>query len=143
MESKSATSATVLIILDVDNYLEWSLQVKNNLTAQGLWDVVEAANEPPKAKTDEAANEPPKAKTDEATPKAWTKKNAKALKMIKNSCGLHLCSAISMITSAKVAWDTLAAICELPKDGYIGIYLSLIVIKKKKVSLSKFILKIK
>ena len=119
MESKSATSETVLIILDVDNYLEWSLQVKNNLTAQGLWDVVEAANEPPKAKTDEA------------TSKAWTKKNAKVLKMIKNSCGPNLCSAISMITSAKVAWDTLAAICVLPKDGYIGIYLSLIVIQKK------------
>ncbi|XP_065620157.1 uncharacterized protein LOC111999124 [Quercus suber] len=119
MESKSATSATVLIFLDVDNYLEWSLQVKTNLTAQGLWDVVEAANEPPKAKTDEAANEPPKAKTDEAASKAWTKKNDKALKMIQNSCTSHLCSAISMITSAKVAWDTLAAICELPKDGYI------------------------
>ena len=73
MKSKSATSATVLVILDVDNYEGWSLQVKANEPPKAKTD--EATNEPPKAKTDEPANEPPKAKTDEATnepPKAIT-----------------------------------------------------------------------
>nr|POE67885.1 hypothetical protein CFP56_62943 [Quercus suber] len=40
---------------DVDNYKDWSLQVKTYLTDQQLWDIVEGTNEPSKAENDEDA----------------------------------------------------------------------------------------
>ena len=98
---------------DIDNYNDWSLQVKTYLADQLLWDVVEGTNEPPKAETDEAAF------------MAWSKKNALAFQVIVFSCGYRLRFAIWGITLAKIAWDTLAEICEFPKSSYIGISKSL------------------
>ncbi len=50
--------------------------------------------------------------------KAWTKKNANALHVIQLSFGPRVCCALRMITSAKIAWDTLTAICSLPISDY-------------------------
>ena len=114
MTSKSAPTAPVNTILwDPNNYLDWSLQVKTRLTNQQLWDIVEGTNEPPKAENDEIAF------------KAWSEKNAMALQVIRYSCGWPFNSAIGKITSAKNAWDTLAAICALYKTSFIGISRSL------------------
>jgi hypothetical protein len=112
METKCASSAAVSQVLDVDNYFDWSVQVKTYLMAKDLWDIVEATDEPPKQENDEAAS------------RAWTKKNVKALHVIQLSCGPRICYALRMITSAKIAWDNLAAICKLPKSSYDGISLS-------------------
>ena len=98
---------------DVDNYKDWSDQVKTYLTDQQLWDIVEGTNEPPKAENDEAAFE------------ACFEKNALAFRVIVFLCGYRLRFAIWGITSAKIAWDTLAAIFKLSKRNYMGMYLSL------------------
>ena len=98
---------------DADNYLDWSLQVKTKLADQQLWDIVEGNDEAPKAESDEAAF------------KAWSEKNAMALGVIRYSGEGPLQWAIWKITSAKIAWDTLAAICTLPKSSFIGISRSL------------------
>lgn len=94
---------------DAENYLDWSLQVKTKLADQQLWDIVEGNDEAPKAEHDEAAF------------KAWSEKNAMALGVIRYSSEGPLKWAIWKITSAKIAWDTLAAICTLPKSSFIGI----------------------
>ena len=108
------TSAAVTEVLDIDNYFVWSVQVRTYLIAQDLWSIVEATEEPCKQENDEAAS------------KAWTKKNAMALHVIQISCKPHICFAIGLITSAKIAWETLEAICSLPKPEsiYSGITLS-------------------
>ena len=98
---------------DGDNYLDWSLQVKTKLADQQLWDIVEGNDEAPKAESDEAAF------------KAWSEKNAMALGVIRYSGEAPLKGVIWKITSAKIAWDTLAAICTLPKSSFIGISRSL------------------
>ena len=178
METRSASrSAAVSEVLNVDNYLVWSVQVKTYLMAQDLWDIVErtdkrpetkfveatdespkpeiveatdespkpeivvatdleiveATNESPKLEiveaTDleivEATDESPKPENDEAALKAWTRKNAMALHVIQISCEPRICFVISQITSAKIAWDTLAIICCKPKSGFTGMSLSL------------------
>jgi hypothetical protein len=56
METKCASSVVVSQVLDVDNYLDWSNQVKTYLMAKDLWDVVEATDKPPKQENDEAAS---------------------------------------------------------------------------------------
>ena len=98
---------------DADNYLDWSLQVKTKLADQQLWDIVERNDEAPKAENDEAAF------------KAWSGKNAMALGVIRYSGEGPLKWAIWKTTSAKIAWDTLVAICTLPKSSFIGISRSL------------------
>ena len=113
MAPKFAPPAPVNTMLwDPNNYLDWSLKVKTRLKDQQLWDIVEGTNEPPKAENDEAAF------------KAWSEKNAMALQAIRHSCGWPFYSAIG-ISSAKIAWDTLAAICALYKTSFIGISRSL------------------
>ena len=77
---------------DVDKYKDWSLQVKTELKREQLWDIVEGTDEPPKEKND------------------------KALQVIRNSCENAMKFAIEKISSAKIAWDTLAGICALPKS---------------------------
>ncbi|KAL4599314.1 hypothetical protein ACB092_11G118300 [Castanea dentata] len=104
----AATAPVNTIFCDPNNYLGWSLQVKTRLTDQQLWNIVEGTNEAPKAENDEAAF------------KAWSEKNAMALRVIRYSCGGRLCWAIAMVTSAKIAWHTLAAICKLPISSYKG-----------------------
>ena len=58
-----------------------------------LWDIVEGTDDPPKAE-----------------------KNDMALGLIKYSCGRDLAYKIRRITSAKIAWNTLVAVCTLPKS---------------------------
>ena len=99
--------------MDADNYLDWSLQVKTKLADQQLWDIVEGNDEALKAENDEAAF------------KAWSEKNAIALGVIRYSGEGPLKWAIRKTTSAKIAWDTLAVICTLPKSSFIGISRSL------------------
>ena len=107
------TAASFKRLEDIDNYMDWSIQVKTKLTDRQLWVIVEGTDELLKAETDEVASQ------------AWSEKNAMALGVIRYSCGGRLCWAIEMITSAKIAWHTLAAICELPISSYKGISRSL------------------
>ena len=95
--------------LDMDNYLDWSFQVKTYLMAQDLWNIVEATDESTNAEYDPC----------------WTKQNAMTLHVIHVYCGPDLYYLIRLITSAKIAWDTLAAIFKLSKSNYMGMYLSL------------------
>ena len=101
---------------DRNNYLDWSLQAKAILTDRQLWDIVEGTRDPPKAE-----------------------KNDVALGLIRYSyfwfqIGLHSklgidklrIDKLGSITSAKIVWDALAAICALPKSKlHIGISRSL------------------
>ena len=113
MEARLASSAALSEVLNIDNYLVWSVQVRTYLMAQDLWEIVEATDGRPKPENDEAAS------------KAWTRKNAMALHLIQISSGPRIFLLISLTTSAKDAWDTLAAICRIPKSIYYGISLSL------------------
>ena len=78
--------------------------MKTYLTDEQLRDIVEGTNEPPNPENDAAAFE------------AWSKKNDVALKVIRRECHNEFYDAIHRISSAKIAWDTLAAICALPKS---------------------------
>ena len=89
---------------DGNNYLDWSLQVKAILMDQQLWEIVEEADEPPKAQNDEAAFN------------VWSHKNAIVLGVIQYSCRIYFSFVIEKTTSAKLAWDTLAVICALHKS---------------------------
>ncbi|VVA39988.1 PREDICTED: ankyrin [Prunus dulcis] len=91
--------AIVVEVLNKDNYEHWSALVTNYLVAQDLWEVVEATAEPPKPEQE--------AEVDDQF-KAWRKKNATALHTIQVSCGPDAFSMIKEISSAKIAWDTLA-----------------------------------
>jgi len=98
MEIKGGLSAAVLQVLDKDNYVAWSAQVKTYLMAHGLWDTVEATIELPKQEDDEAVF------------KAWSEKNSTALHVLKVSCGQYALAMIMEINSAKIAWNTLAGL---------------------------------
>ena len=89
METKPAFSAAVVEVLKRGNYLDWSVRVKTSLMAQGLWDVVEPRIGFP-------------------TPENVAVLNAMALYVIQNSCGPDTFSDIREITSARLAWETLA-----------------------------------
>ena len=114
MESRTASSAAISEVLNVDNYLVWSVQVRTYLIAQDLWDIVEA--------TDECPNQ----EDDEVSFKDRRKKNAMALHVIQISCPQRICHVISLITSAKIAWETLELICSIPKSDYFGMSLSIL-----------------
>ena len=114
METRTASSAAVSEVLNVNNYLVWKVQVRTYLIAQDLWDIVEASDEYPKQEDDEAAF------------KAWIRKNALALHVIQISCEPRVCFVIRRISSAKIAWDTLKAICKIDKSDYDGISLSIL-----------------
>ena len=111
METRTASSAAVSEVLNVDNYLVWSVQVRTYLIAQDLWDIVQATKKRPKLKNDKAAF------------KAWSKKNAMTLHVIQISCVQQICHVISLITSAKIAWETLEEICSIAKRHYVGMSL--------------------
>ena len=89
METKPAFSAAVVEVLKQDNYLDWSVRVKTSLMAQSLWDIVESRSGSP-------------------TPENVAVLNAMALHVIQNSCGPDTFSDIREITSARIAWETLA-----------------------------------
>ena len=105
METRTTSSAAVSEVLNVDNYLVWSVQVKTYLIAQDLWDIIE---------------------DDEDAFKDGGKKNATALHVIQISCPQRICHVISLITSAKIAWKTLEEICRIPKSDYVGMSLSIL-----------------
>ncbi|KAL4599560.1 uncharacterized protein LOC142615150 [Castanea sativa] len=110
MEKKPTKSAAVLEALNWVNYLDWSVQLKTYLMAQDLWEIVESTNEPP-------------APENEAALKAWSKTNAMALHVIQMSCQPNTFSDIREISSARIAWDTLAEKHKPSSGGYEG-YLS-------------------
>ena len=114
METRTASSAAVSEVLNVNNYLVWSVQVRTYLIAQDLWDIVEATDECPKQEGDEAAF------------KAWSKRNAMALHVIQISCPRQICHVIRLITSAKIAWETLESICSIPRSDYFSMSLSIL-----------------
>ncbi|CAL8118464.1 unnamed protein product [Prunus armeniaca] len=91
--------AIVVEVLNKDNYEHWSALVKNYLVAQDLWEVVEATAEPPTPEQEAEADD---------QFKTWRKKNATALHTIQVSCGPDAFSMIKEISSAKIAWETLA-----------------------------------
>ncbi|XP_040367106.1 uncharacterized protein LOC112175836 isoform X2 [Rosa chinensis] len=99
------SNALILEVLDRSNYEHWRSRLKSYLLAEDLWEAVEAIVEPPKLEDDQ---------TDY---KAWTKKNAKALYAIQNTCGRELFSFISKIETAKSAWDALEQECKV-MQGY-------------------------
>ena len=100
------TDLKVIHLDDVDKYNEWSREVKAELLdRRQLWDIVKGTDELPKPE-----------------------KNDRALEVIRRECRNEFCYAIEKISSAKIAWDTLAAICALhsyTKVSYIGISTSL------------------
>ena len=98
------TDLNMIDLDDVDQYKDWSLRLKTELKRKQLWDIVEGINEPPEAENDDA------------TFMAWSKKNAMALKVIRDSCINAMEYAITKISLAKIAWDTLAGICALPES---------------------------
>nr|POF23460.1 hypothetical protein CFP56_07370 [Quercus suber] len=110
METSSASRSVAFseALVDGDNNLVWSVQLRNYLMVHDLWDIVKATDEPPKSENDEAAY------------KAWTQKNIMALHMIQISCEQSIWFVISLITLAKIAWDTLEEICKIPKNVYEG-----------------------
>ncbi|CAL2249731.1 unnamed protein product [Prunus armeniaca] len=85
-----------LQLLNRHNYEDWSFQVKLYLLAKDVWDVVEAATEPPTPEDGEAEF------------RAWRKNDAKALLAIRTCCGDDTYPIIKGITTAKAAWDVLA-----------------------------------
>ncbi|XP_050281377.1 ankyrin repeat-containing protein ITN1-like isoform X4 [Quercus robur] len=95
METKPALSAAVLEALNENNYLDWSVQLKTYLMAQDLWEIVESRSDPPAPEI-------------EAAFKAWSKTNAMALHVIQMSCQPNRFSDIREISSAGIAWYTLA-----------------------------------
>ena len=113
-EIRLVFSAAVLEVLRKDNYVEWSASVKTNLMAHDLWEIIEATIEPAKQEDDEVAF------------KTWSKKNLMALHVIQISCGPDTFSDIIDISSAKIAWDTLAKKYKVPEDTNSGLSLSLI-----------------
>ncbi|XP_024175132.1 uncharacterized protein LOC112180795 [Rosa chinensis] len=99
MESiQVGSNALILEVLDRSNYKYWRSRLETYLLAEDLWEVVEAI--------------PPKLKDNPAEYKNWTKKNAKALYAIQNSCGRELFSFISEIKTAKCAWEVLEQECK-------------------------------
>ncbi|XP_050133985.1 uncharacterized protein LOC126610054 isoform X2 [Malus sylvestris] len=87
---------TNLKVLSHDNYEDWSFHFKTYLLAQDLWEVVEETSEPPRREDHEVEF------------MVWRKNNAKVLHAIQTSCGDDNYFIIQGISSAKVAWDTLA-----------------------------------
>ncbi|KAI5343875.1 hypothetical protein L3X38_011751 [Prunus dulcis] len=90
--------AIVMEVLHKNNYMHWSVLVKNYLLAQDLWDPVEATAEPAKGEDQDSDDRL----------KTWRKKNAATLHTIQISCGPEAFLLIRDMTSAKIAWDTLA-----------------------------------
>jgi len=98
-------SSIVVEVLRDDNYDDWSACMKSYMLAQDLWDFIE-----PSTGLQEGDQEVDSKPIDnqEGDSKALRKKNAAALHAIQISCALYILSNIRSITSAIVAWDTLA-----------------------------------
>ncbi|XP_065618234.1 uncharacterized protein LOC136062722 isoform X2 [Quercus suber] len=75
-----------------ESYAAWSDRMKTILMRHDLWNIVETTTEP--------------------TTRVWSKKNAMALYLIRESCGLGRFSLIEKIKYAKSAWDVFAKMSE-------------------------------
>ncbi|GMY20969.1 protein ACCELERATED CELL DEATH 6-like isoform X2, partial [Fagus crenata] len=95
-----------LKFFDEESYMAWSVPMKAYLMELDLWDIVEAATEPPTPKNDEIAF------------KGWSINNALALYFIRASSESKAFPLIGKINTAKIAWDTLA---EKYKPKVLGI----------------------
>nr|XP_011467784.1 PREDICTED: uncharacterized protein LOC105352410 [Fragaria vesca subsp. vesca]XP_011467785.1 PREDICTED: uncharacterized protein LOC105352410 [Fragaria vesca subsp. vesca] len=89
----TSANSSILEVLNLYNYEDWSLRVETFLIAEGLWDAVKAT-----------AQTPNNGETDPE----WSMKNAKALHAIQNSCRTDVFGFICDIRMAKDAWETLA-----------------------------------
>ena len=98
-------SSIVVEVLRGDNYDDWSACMKSYMLAQDLWDFIE-----PSTGHQEGDQEVDSKPIDhqEGDSKTLRKKNAAALHAIQISCAPNILSRIRSITSAEVAWDTLA-----------------------------------
>ncbi|KAG6763431.1 hypothetical protein POTOM_030846 [Populus tomentosa] len=94
MTTTISPTSIVVEVLRGDNYDDWSACMKSYMLAQDLWDFIEPTGL--------------KEGDQEVDSKALRKKNAAALHAIQISCAPHILSKIRSITSAKLAWDTLA-----------------------------------
>uniref|UniRef100_A0A3N7G5Q2 Uncharacterized protein n=1 Tax=Populus trichocarpa TaxID=3694 RepID=A0A3N7G5Q2_POPTR len=97
-------SSIVVEVLRGDNYDDWSACMKSYMLAQDLWDFIE----PPGLQEGDQEVDSKPIDHQEGDSKALRKKNAAALHAIQISCAPYVLSKIRSITSAKVAWDTLA-----------------------------------
>ena len=86
----------ILSASNEESYVAWANRLKTYFMDHNLWDIVEATTKPPMPEDDEIAF------------KAWSKKNALALYLIRESCGSSVFPFIGNISEAKKAWDTLA-----------------------------------
>ena len=75
-------------------YVACSNRMKKNLVNHDLWNIFETTTEP--------------------TTPAWSKENALALYLIRESCRLGRFSSIEKISATKIAWDTFA---KMSKSG--------------------------
>ncbi|XP_048444631.1 uncharacterized protein LOC108866593 isoform X3 [Pyrus x bretschneideri] len=89
------TATVVPVVLDRENYDDWSSRIHIYLLAEDLWDVVDGTYESPIGED---------GKIDD---KAWGKKNAKALYAIQSSCRGDTYQIIKDKTTASEAWYTL------------------------------------
>ncbi|XP_040367937.1 uncharacterized protein LOC121050805 isoform X2 [Rosa chinensis] len=99
-------NAIIPEFLNHTNYKHWSLRVKTYLLSKDLWDVVEPTAEIPKLQENDGEQD-----DDGEKKKVWTRKNAKALHIIQNSCGSDMFSLISEISNAQSAWEALEKGC--------------------------------
>ena len=97
-------TSIVVEVLRGDNYDDWSACMKSYMLAQDLWDFIEHTGH---HEGDQEVDSKP-VDHQEGDSKALRKKNAAALHAIQISCEPNILSKIRSITSAKVAWDTLA-----------------------------------
>ena len=81
-------SKVTIVLLDVNNYAQWSFSMKNLLTVEGVWKFVSMETVPDTDKADDA----------------------KALSLICLHVEPHHYATLQHLQTAKEAWDTLAAI---------------------------------
>ncbi|XP_039690885.1 uncharacterized protein [Medicago truncatula] len=101
-----ASTGIVLEVLTRDNYLDWSVLVKNYLIGKGLWDNVVEGNVNPiqsdgKTKNDDALH---------SKQSDWKSKNGQALHAIQLSCGHYTLRQIRNCVTAQEAWNHLKAV---------------------------------
>ena len=95
----------VLPVPKLETFEAWSNRMKKYLQGLHVWDIVEAATEPPTP-------------DDEIAFKAWSKKNALALYLIWESSEVY--SLIGNCTTAKTAWDLLAELIKPERGSYLS-----------------------
>ncbi|KAL4599311.1 hypothetical protein ACB092_11G118100 [Castanea dentata] len=85
----------LLLVPEEYDYVAWSVRMKAYLKACDLWNIVEAATQPPKPEDDEIAFN------------AWSKKDAIALYLIRESSSAFY-SSLFPAGTAQNAWDIMA-----------------------------------